>query len=100
MSSSPLAWRALRPHEAEAVAMHIQTAGDEVVARGGLGQRPVIAVGFDQFAAGGHAVELFEQHAAFPAATQAQFADQLLVAGALAGGTFDTVEEFAVSHSR
>ncbi len=89
-----------RPHKAKAVAMHIQTAGEQVVARGCLGKRPVIAVRLDQFAAGGHAVELFQQHAAFAPATQPQFANQLLVAGALAGGTLNTVEEFAVSHSR
>ena len=88
-----------RPHEAKAIAMHIQTAGDEVVAGGGLGQRPVIAVRFNQFAARGQAVELFEQHATLSPATEAQFANQLLVAGPLAGRTFDTAEEFAVGHS-
>ncbi len=91
---------ALRPHEPKAVTVHIQTAGNQVVARGCLGQGPVITVWFDQFAARGHAVELFEQHAAFAAPTQPQFANQLLVAGALAGRTFDAVEKFAVSHSR
>ncbi len=59
----------------------------------------MIAVGLDQFATGGHAVQLFQQHAAFPASAQAQFAHQLLVSGTLASGTFNTVEEFAVSHS-
>ena len=34
----------LRTDEAEAVPMHIQTAGEQVVAGGCLGQRPVIAV--------------------------------------------------------
>ena len=60
----------------------------------------MIAVRFHQFAARGHAVELFEQQATLSAAAQAQFANQLLVAGALAGRTFDTAEEFAVGHSR
>ena len=90
----------LRPHETKAVAMYIQTAGDEVVTRGGLGQGPVIAVRFNQFAPRGHAVELFDQHTTLSPAAQAQFADQLFVAGPLAGRTFDTMEEFAVGHSR
>ncbi len=60
----------------------------------------MIAVRFNQFAARGHAVELFQQHATLSPATEAQFANQLLVACPLAGGTFDTVEEFAVGHSR
>jgi hypothetical protein len=59
----------------------------------------MIAVGLDKFAPGGHAVQLFQQHAAFPASAEAQFAHQLLVPGALAGGTFNAVEELAVSHS-
>jgi hypothetical protein len=59
----------------------------------------VVAVGFDQFPAGGHAVKLFHEHAAFPASPEAEFAHQLLVPGALASGTFNAVEELAVSHS-
>ena len=94
----PAGLAGLRPHKAEAIAVHIQTAGDQVAASGCLGQRPVIAVGLDQFAARGHAVQLFEQHTAFAAPTQPQFADQLLVAGTLAGGAFNSMEEFAVSH--
>ncbi len=89
-----------RPHKAKAVAMYIQTAGDQIVTRNGLGQGPVIAVRFNQFAPRGHAVELFDQHTALSPAAQAQFANQLLVAGSLARGTFDTMEEFAVGHSR
>src|ERR1700722_4953462 len=90
----------LWPDKAKAVAMEIQATGEQVMVGDRLGQRPVIAVGFDQFAAGGHAVQLFHQHAPFPTATQPKFANQLLVTGALAGGTFNTAEEFAVSHSR
>jgi hypothetical protein len=58
----------------------------------------VIAVGLDQFAARGHAIELFEQHTALAPATQAQFADQLLVAGTVAGRAFNSMKEFAVGH--
>ena len=36
------------------------------------------------------------QQAAFPAAAEAQFADQLFVTGAAAGGTADACEEIAV----
>src|ERR1700677_2667402 len=36
-----------RPNETKAVAMHIQTSGDEVVPGGGLRQGPVIAVRFN-----------------------------------------------------
>ncbi len=89
----------LWPYEAKAVAMHVQTAGEQVVAGDRHGEGPVIAVRLDQLAAGSHAVELFQQHAAFPAAAQPQFPDQLLVAGTLAGGTFNAMEEFAVGHS-
>jgi hypothetical protein len=58
----------------------------------------MIAVGLNQFATGGHAIELFQQHAAFPASAEAQFAHQLLVPGALAGRAFNAAKEFAVSH--
>jgi hypothetical protein len=87
-----------RAHKPKAVAMYIQTAGKQVAAVGGKGEGPVIAVGFDQFAAGGHAVELFQQHAALPASTEAQLAHQLLIPGALAGRAFNAVKELAVSH--
>jgi len=59
----------------------------------------MIAVGLYQFATGGQAVQLFQQHAAFPASAKAQFAHQLLVPGTLASRTFNAVEEVAVSHS-
>jgi hypothetical protein len=59
----------------------------------------MIAVGLYQFATGGHALQLFQQHAAFPAPAKAQFAHQLLVPGTLAGGKFNAVEELAVCHS-
>jgi hypothetical protein len=87
-----------RADKSEAVAMHIQTTGEEVAAIGCMGKRPMIAVGLYQLATGGHAVELFQQHAAFPASAEAQFAHQLLVPGALAGRTFNAAKEFAVSH--
>jgi hypothetical protein len=58
----------------------------------------VIAIGLDQLASGSHAIQLLDQHAAFAAATQGQFANQLLISSALAGGTFNTAEEFAVCH--
>jgi hypothetical protein len=47
----------------------------------------VIAIRLDQFAAGGKACELFEE---------ANFADKLLIAGALAGGALDAAEQIAV----
>jgi hypothetical protein len=89
----------LRPDESKTVPMHIQTAGYEVIAQGGLREGPVIAVRFNQFAPRSHTVELLHQHATLSAATEAQFANQLLIARPLAGRTFDTVEEFAVGHS-
>ncbi len=60
----------------------------------------MVAVRLDQFAAGGHAIQLFDQHAALPAAAKAELANQLLIARALAGGAFNTAEEFAIGHSR
>jgi hypothetical protein len=89
----------LWPYEAKAIAMHVQTAGEQVVASERHRECPMIAVRPDQLAAGSHAIELFQQHAALAAAPQPQFPDQLLVAGALAGGTFNAMEEFAVGHS-
>src|SRR5450631_4020199 len=54
----PASLARFRADEPEAVAMHIQTAGKQVTAIGCQGEGPVIAIGFDQFAAGGHAIEL------------------------------------------
>src|SRR5579859_2848437 len=88
-----------RADKPEAVAMDIQAAGKQVVAMRCLGKRPMIPVGLDEFPARGHAAQLFQQHAAFPASAQPQFPHQLFVAGALAGGTLNALEELAVSHS-
>ena len=56
--------------------MEVESAGNEIGAGGGgLGEAPVIAVGFDEGSARGKAGELFEQQAAFPAAAETQFAD-------------------------
>ncbi len=67
---------ACRPNEAEAVTMEVESARNETGACcGGVGQAPLIAVGFDEGAARGEAGELLQQQAAFPAAAEAQFAD-------------------------
>ena len=57
---------------------------------------PVIFAGAAEFAAGDHAGELLDEEAALAAAAQAEFADELLVAGALIGGTGDSIEQIAV----
>ena len=104
--------------EAEAVAVEVELAGDEVVAgdslrfslvpRGvelagaggffgrGVGEGPVAGVELDQVAAEGDAGELLEQEAALAAAAEAEFADELLVAGAGVGAALDQADEFAV----
>ena len=56
----------------------------------------MIAVWFDQFAAGGQPGEVFEQQATIAATTQSHFADQLLVAGTLAGCALDAPEQVTV----
>ena len=80
-------------HEAVAVAMQIEAAGDEVVAGGRRcsGNAPVLAIGLDEVAAGGHAGELLEEQTALAAAAEAEFAHQLLVSGFAAGGACDAV---------
>ena len=87
------------PDEAEAVAVQVEASGDEVVASDdGAGHRPVVAVELDESSGGGEAGEVLEQQAAFAASGQRELADELLVAGALAGRAFDAAEEFAVGH--
>ena len=65
---------------------------------GGGGDGPLLAVGFDEMAGGGEAGEMFEEEAAFAASAERELADELLVSGALAGGSLDAAEEFAVGH--
>jgi hypothetical protein len=52
----------------------------------------MIVVDLDQGSAGGDASELFEEQAALAASAEAELADELLVAGALAGGAFDAAD--------
>ena len=84
--------------EAEAIAMDVEAAGEQVVLRVFGGDGPVIAVGFGQFAASREAVELFEEQAAFAAAAQAQFTHELFVSGGSARSAIDTPEELVVGH--
>ena len=86
--------------EAVAVAMEVEAAGGEVVAGAdGSGNAPVLAIELDEGAAGGQAGELLEEQAALHSAAQRELADQLLVAGFLAGGAGDPRKEFLVGHS-
>ncbi len=81
------------PDEAVAVAVEVEPAGDEVVASGdGAGQRPVVAVELDQSPGCGEAGEVLDEQAAFAPAGEREFADELLIAGALAGRAFDAAE--------
>ena len=91
------------PHEAVAVAVQIEAAGGQIVARASrarsrLGNAPVLAVELDQRAAGGHARELLQQQTAMHSAAQRELAHQLLVAGFLAGGARNPREQFLVRH--
>ena len=56
----------------------------------------MIVVDLDEGAAGGDAGELFEEEAAFAASAEAEFADELFVAGALSGGALDASDQFAI----
>ena len=58
----------------------------------------MLAIGFDEIAGGGEAGEVFEEQTAFAASAERELADELLVSGALAGGSLDLAEEFAVGH--
>jgi len=51
-----------------------------------------------QVASGGEAGELLHEQAAITASGKRELANQLLVAGALAGGAFDAAKKLAVSH--
>jgi hypothetical protein len=67
---------ACRPNEAESVTVKVEPARNETGAcRSGLGQAPLIAVGFDEGATRGEAGELLQEQATLPTATEAQFAD-------------------------
>jgi hypothetical protein len=73
--------------------VQVEAAGDEVVARGdGAGHGPMVAVELDQPPGGGEAGEVLDEEAAFASSGQREFADELLVAGALAGRAFDAAE--------
>src|SRR6202012_1650297 len=81
--------------------MEIEPACNEVVAWAAarsLRNAPVLAIGFDQVAARGHAGELFEEKTPFAAAAEAKFANQLLVSGFGAGRTCDMRQQFAIGH--
>ena len=86
--------------------MKVELAGDEVFAgafqlarrRAFSGfKHPVVIVGLGEFAAGGEAGEVLEEETAFAAAGEREFADELLVAGALAGRALDATEQVAVA---
>ena len=103
MSSSPAAWRANGAHESVAIAMQVEAAGDEVVARAAgvdlRGMLHMLAIELGQVAARGEAGQLLQQQAPLAAAAQAQFAHQLLVAGLGAGGAGDARDQFAIGHA-
>jgi hypothetical protein len=81
--------------------MQIEAARDQVAARGsGARESPLIVIGADEIAAGGHARELLLEQAALASSAEAEFADELLVSGALSRGSADAVEELAVSGHR
>ena len=52
----------------------------------------------NEMAGGGEAGEMFEEQAAFAASAEREFADELLVSGALVRGSLDVAEQFAVGH--
>ncbi len=85
--------------EAEAVAMQVETAGEEVVAAAGRARdAPVIAVEVGELAAHGEALQLIEEQAALAAAAEAELADKLLVAGFAAGRAGDARDQVAIGH--
>ena len=78
--------RRIGPHKAIAVAMQIEAAGGEIVARAalggsGLGNAPVLAVELAELAAHGEAGQLLQEQTPLASAAERQFADQLLVSG-------------------
>ena len=88
----------LRTDKAEAIPVQVKTAGGKFAARRSLGQRPVVPIRSDQCALRRQPVQLLDQQPAIPPTVQAEFADQLLIAGALPGRSLDAVEEFTVVH--
>jgi hypothetical protein len=88
-------------HKAVAVAVQVEAAGEEVVARAGCGgarDAPHFPIELDEFAASGEAGQLFEQQAPLAPAAQAEFPDQLLEPGFGAGGAGDARDQFAIGH--
>jgi hypothetical protein len=100
--------------EAVAVAVEIEFAGGEVfagliplagrLARAcalicrfvGSADGPDFAVELGQCSAGGEAGELLEQETAFAAAAEAELGDELLVAGAVAGGALNAAQQVLI----
>ena len=70
---------AIRAHESVAVAVQIETAGEQFTAgaraRRGVGKAPELAIELHKLAAQGEAGQLLEEKPALAAATKAQFAD-------------------------
>ncbi len=88
-------------HEPVAIAMQIETAGEEVIAgcaAGLAGNAPVLAIGFDEVAASRDAGQLLQQKTPLAPAAEAEFAHQLLVSGFAAGGASDLRQQFPISH--
>ena len=58
----------------------------------------MLAIDLDKLAAEGEAGQLLKEKPALAPAAQAQFADQLLVTGLLAGRGGDAGQQFAIGH--
>jgi len=56
----------------------------------------VVAVELDQPSGGGEAGEVLDEQATVMSTREGEFADELLVAGAVARGALDAAEKFAV----
>jgi hypothetical protein len=87
--------------ETVAVAMEIETAGEQVVAgcAGGLPRNgPMLTISFDEVAARRDASQLLKEQTALTPAAQTDFADELLIAGFASGGTGNMRQQFAVVH--
>jgi hypothetical protein len=78
--------------------MHIQPAGNKIVARSCHRESPMILVRLDQFPPRRHAVKLLQQQSPFAAPTQTKFTNQLLVSRPLTRGPFNSAEQLSVSH--
>ncbi|SPE19890.1 hypothetical protein SBA5_250120 [Candidatus Sulfotelmatomonas gaucii] len=91
---------AIGADKAVAIAMQIEAAGDEVVARSSrAGKAPLLAIDLDKLSAGGDAGQLLEKQAALAAASEPKLANQLLVTGLPACGGGNAGDEFAVGHT-